>query len=55
MIVDVEVVGSVEPIRSVRDGCFGFFQPSFFESRFILLNSQVGLLSINVDAEEGSS
>jgi hypothetical protein len=55
MIVDVEVVGSVEPIGPVRDGCFGFFPPNFFESRFILLNSQVELLSINVDAEEGST
>ena len=53
MIVDV---GSVEPIGSVRVGCFGFFQPSFFDSRFIiLLSSQVELLSINMDAEEGSS
>ena len=56
VVVDVEAVGSAEPIGWVRDGFFGFFQPSFFDSRFIiLLNSQVELLSINVDAEEGSS
>ena len=45
VLVDVEVVNSVEPRGSVmfRDGRFGFLKylPSFFERRFILLNSWV--------------
>jgi hypothetical protein len=42
MIVDAEVVGSLEPRVSViaRDGSFGFLSlPNFFKRRFIIVSS----------------